>query len=129
MKRWQNDEKMIHNLIWTIRIAVHIRTTLHVTLQPPWLDVGYSEWTFDNVLQMCIISYHFNSMTVRVEQAPLERCSPSLVLQQKLVNDVLINYFHYCRTSCLPVISKELFYHQIYSPFCDTYLQAISTIP
>ena len=46
----------------------------------------------------------------------LKRCSPSVALWQKVVNDVMINYnFSYSgHNSFLPVINKELSYHQIF---------------
>ena len=92
--------------------------TLHVTLQPPGLDAEESEWIFDNVLP----TVHYticNSTTVQVEQAPLEMFTLSSVVTKahKWHND---NFSLIPSTSFLPVINKELFYHQIFSPLWKT---------
>ena len=68
---WSSSVTVIHGLMQTIRIAVQAWITLHMTVQPPWLDVESIVWIFDNVLS----SVHYticNSATAQVELAPPE---------------------------------------------------------
>ena len=78
-----------------------------------------SEWSFDHVVPT--VKYTTcNNTAVQVQQAPP---SPSIVLQQKLTNDVMINYLPYSGQLIFALINKKIFCHQIFRPvtLCDAH--------